>query len=359
MRAKTLKDLLTLFNPQQHLDHTQHHFFVNIFGRELNRFANEIASASSNQTFFITGQSGNGKTSMLRNLQAHYPKLLGEGFYFLYLEGRDLFDLESLDIQDVMYAIAQKLMPKEPLTKESMDMVRLNEIVGRYEKEVLGGKKRLVLVIDDFEKIVIADANKTDDAMYRFLFRDIPSLRYLDAIKLITFPFHFKNSTMIEDGLFRDFIVHLDDFGRVDVNSIKEVILKRLEERDLVQDIEFLIGPSGANMRQLIQIIYQAGINSDTFGGTKIDRDDIKEAIVGLRKDFSAFVNSHLAFYRYIRQNHNIDPNNAEHQELLHLTLRNRTVFAYLFEGSYYYGVNPVVLELLDGRGKPEFFNEK
>jgi len=79
---------------------------------------------------------------MLRNLQAHYPKLLGEGFYFLYLEGRDLFDLESLDIQDVMYAIAQKLMPKEPLAKESMDMVRLNEIVGRYEKEVLGGKKR-------------------------------------------------------------------------------------------------------------------------------------------------------------------------------------------------------------------------
>ena len=77
-------------------------------------------------------------------------------------------------------------------------------------------------------------------------------------------------------------------------------------------------------------IVYQAGINSDTFGGTKIDRDDIKEAIIGLRKDFSAFVNSHLAFYRYIRQNHNIDPNNAEHQELLHLTLRNRTVFAYL-----------------------------
>lgn len=358
MRAKTLPELISLFKHENHLDETQHHFFVNIFGRELDRFATEIAHASVSQTFFVTGQSGNGKTSMLRNLQAEYPELLGEQFHFLYLEGRDLLDLkEGFDIKYVMLRIAHSLMPNQALTKASVDIATLNETIEQYENEVLGGEKRLVLVIDDFEKIVVADVNQEDDVMYRFLFRDIPSLSHLQCVKLITFPFHFRNQAMIEDASFRDFIVPIDSSGFIDNDRLQEVILKRLDNVSLIEDIPSLLKSSGANMRQLIQMVHDAGIASDASKGTKIDRDDIKSVKAKFRKDFKPLVERNMAFFRYVKEHHSIDFENGEHQRLLSMALRSRTVFAYLFEEDYYYAVNPVVLGVLEGRrGKLRFF---
>jgi len=82
---------------------------------------------------------------MLRNLQAQYPELLGDRFYFLYLEGRDLISLkEGFDIRDVMLRIAHTLMPSRVLSKKSVSITILNQIIEQYEEEVLGGKKRLV-----------------------------------------------------------------------------------------------------------------------------------------------------------------------------------------------------------------------
>lgn len=354
MKAKTLSQLITLFNPQQHLDETQHHFFVNIFGKELDRFVTEIVHAPDNQTFFITGQSGNGKTSMLKNLQAEYPKEL-KSFHFFYLEGRDLLNLDHLKMEDVIYKIATKLMPLETIIRESLTIDALNKIIKHYEDEVLEGKKRLVLVIDDFEKLVIADLNKTDDVYYKFLFEGIPSLKYLNCIKLVTFPFHFKNRAIIEDAVFKDFIVHLDATGSIDVPSIQEVILKRLDDTTLIAELTLLISSSGANMRQLIQIVHQAGLESETVKGTRIDKSDILGAIGRLRKEFSELIERDLQFYKYVHKHNSIDFQNEKHQSLLTSALRKRIVFAYLFDNSYYYALNPVVLKLLEGRGKPRF----
>jgi len=357
VKAKTLPELISLFKPEHHLDHTEHHFFVNIFGKELDMFANEIAHATTSQTFFVTGQSGNGKTSMLRNLQFEYPTLLGEKFHFLYLEGRDLLNIANgFDIKDVMLQIALSLIPNQYLTKETVDIAKLNQTIVQYEREVLGGEKKLVLVIDDFEKIVVADLNQEDYGMYRFLFRDIPSLGQLQCIKLITFPFHFKNQAMIEDASFRDFIVHIDSSGFIDSGRLRDVISKRLDDISLIDDIPFLLSSSGANMRQLIQIVHDAGIVSCTAKGTKIDKDDVKVVVAKLRKVFAPLVESNIEFYRHIKKHHNIDYENPTHQRLLSLALRSRTVFAYLYEERYYYAVNPVVLGILEERGKPRFF---
>ena len=356
MKAKTLTQLITLFNPQQHLDETQHHFFVNIFGKELDRFVTEIVHAPTNQIFFITGQSGNGKTSMLRNLQTEYPEEL-KSFHFFYLEGRDLLNLEHLKIEDVIYKIATKLMPTEAIVRGSLSIDTLNEMIKRYEDEVLEGKKRLVLVIDDFEKLVIADLNKTDDVYYKFLFEGIPSLKYLNCIKLVTFPFHFKNSAIIEDARFKDFIIHLDTTGSIDVPSIQEVILKRLDDTTLISELPFLISFSGANMRQLIQIVHQAGLESKTAKGTKIDKSDMLGAIGRLRKEFRELIERDLEFYKYVHKYNEIDFKDEKHQALLTSALRNRTVFAYLFDSSYYYALNPVVVKLLEGRGRARFLS--
>ena len=147
------------------------------------------------------------------------------------------------------------------------------------------------MVIDDFEKIVIADVNQQDDRMYQFLFRDIPSLSHLECVKLITFPFHFRNRAMIEEASFRDFI---------DNNRLKDVILKRLDNELLIEDIPSILSSSGANMRQLIQLVHDGGNISIASKGTKIDRGDIKKVVSKLQKEFRALVESNIEFYRYI-----------------------------------------------------------
>ena len=112
-------------------------------------------------------------------------------------------------------------------------------------------------------------------------------------------------------------------------------------------------------MRQLIQIVHQAGLESKTAKGTKIDKSDMLGAIGRLRKEFRELIERDLEFYKYVHKHNEIDFKDEKHQALLTSALRNRTVFAYLFDSSYYYALNPVVVKLLEGRGRARFFNDK
>ena len=58
---------------------------------------------------------------------------------------------------------------------------------------------------------------------------------------------------MIEEASFRDFIVHIDSNGFIDNNRLKDVILKRLDNELLIEDIPSILSSSEANIRQLIQ----------------------------------------------------------------------------------------------------------
>ena len=108
-------------------------------------------------------------------------------------------------------------------------------------------------------------------------------------------------------------------------------------------------------MRQLIQIVHQAGLESKTAKGTKIDKSDMMGAIGRLRKEFRELIERDLEFYKYVHKHNEIDFKDEKHQALLTSALRNRTVFAYLFDSSYYYALNPVVVKLLEGRGRARF----
>ena len=109
-------------------------------------------------------------------------------------------------------------------------------------------------------------------------------------------------------------------------------------------------------MRQLIQLVNKAGLEAQTAKGSRIDKDDIKKAISIEGRKFKELIEKDLEFYQYVHKHKNIDFQNEQHRIFLTSALRNRTVFAYLFEDSYYYALNPVVVKFLEGRSEPKFF---
>ena len=117
-KATTIKEIFGNFAQEKYLDVETQEFYVNLYSKDLQRFVtalkdNQIPSKS----FFIAGQSGNGKSSVLNLLTIKYP-ILEEKYIFNYVAGREIFLYEDIDIVDILLMIGYKLTVKSSALQE-------------------------------------------------------------------------------------------------------------------------------------------------------------------------------------------------------------------------------------------------
>jgi len=118
LKAETLKEIFRNFAQEKYLTKETKEFYVNLYNRDLRRFVtalrdNQIPSHS----FFIAGQSGNGKSSVLNLLTTNYPQL-EDVYIFNYIAGREVFLYEDIDIVDILLMIGYKLTQNSPTLRE-------------------------------------------------------------------------------------------------------------------------------------------------------------------------------------------------------------------------------------------------
>lgn len=414
-KATTIKEIYSVFAHEKFLKEDDKDFYVDLYGTDFKRFVialknNEVRS----KAFFIAGQSGNGKSTVLNLLTTNYPDLKND-FEFNYIAGRTIFLYEDIDIVDILIMIGNALTKNNPelkaiffeklqkledikdgileessissdkleenlgikanigigtkflsILKASVDLessykineeIRndarrffkikrkelidlINEVISKY-KILKDDGKELVIVIDDLEK---------KDNIDNLFLKDISLLNELNLIKIITMPIHIHRNETFPNSDVREFGLKLktyDNQPTKDIELLREVILKRLDNKDLITNeaINLAIEYSGANLRQLIKIIHLAAEEALTFESEIIEDKEVKEAINRLQRDYSSKAMNMKTFLNDILNDKFYEDSDTNLINIARAT-KMELVFAY-FNGIVWYEVNPIIRNIL------------
>lgn len=115
-KATTIEEIYHNFVQEKYLNKETEDFYVNLYEHDLQLFVSDLTRNRINsKSFFIAGQSGNGKSSVLHMLTTNYPQL-EDKYLFHYITGREVFLHEDIDIIDIL------LMMGHVLTKENQTL---------------------------------------------------------------------------------------------------------------------------------------------------------------------------------------------------------------------------------------------
>lgn len=107
-KATNIKELTENLNPLQPLSKEDENVYVPIYDNILDSLRDMIINEQlPNQTFFVTGQEGTGKSTALNFLP---DDSITNKFEIKYIRGRDLFEPSDIDIIDLLLIFAHELV---------------------------------------------------------------------------------------------------------------------------------------------------------------------------------------------------------------------------------------------------------
>jgi len=182
-KAKTLDDIYNSFEGNKPLSEDEYKFFINIYDKKLKRFIGSIKRNDNKQNvFFVAGQRGNGKSTILNNLK-HENEEFEKSYKIRHIQAMEVFKYDDIDIVDILLGIGFDLIDnntlptekKEKLEKEFREQLHeLEELnSGELEKtevntvnKKMEGKASLVTSIKT-NFLSLFTANATFSAIYK------------------------------------------------------------------------------------------------------------------------------------------------------------------------------------------------
>ena len=114
-KAKILDDIYNNFEGNRPLSENEYAFFINIYDNKLKRFIGNIKRNKNKQNiFFIAGQRGNGKSTILNNLK-HENKEFEESYEIRHIQAMEVFKYDDIDIVDILLGIGFNLIDNNDL----------------------------------------------------------------------------------------------------------------------------------------------------------------------------------------------------------------------------------------------------
>ena len=144
-KAKTLDDIYNNFEGNRPLSEDEYEFFINIYDKKLKRFIGNIKRNKNKQNiFFIAGQRGNGKSTILNNLK-HENQEFEESYEIRHIQAMEVFRYDDIDIVDILLGIGFDLIDnndldtekKENLEKTFKELLQKVEDVHNGELEII------------------------------------------------------------------------------------------------------------------------------------------------------------------------------------------------------------------------------
>ena len=90
-KATTIDEIYSVFAPEKFLKPEDEEFYVDLYSKDLKRFIQALLiNELPTKSFFIAGQSGNGKTTILNLLSTKYPKRDNK-YEIIYMAGKEVF----------------------------------------------------------------------------------------------------------------------------------------------------------------------------------------------------------------------------------------------------------------------------
>jgi len=115
IKAKTLDDIYNNFEGNRPLSEDEYDFFINIYDKKLKRFIGNIKRNNNKQNiFFIAGQRGNGKSTILNNLK-HENQEFANSYEIRHIQAMEVFKYDDIDIVDILLGIGFNLIDNNDL----------------------------------------------------------------------------------------------------------------------------------------------------------------------------------------------------------------------------------------------------
>ncbi|MEA3512501.1 MAG: hypothetical protein U9R37_02770 [Campylobacterota bacterium] len=411
-KANTIKEIYNIFDPQQYLNTTTKDYYINVYEDFTDDLSSRLELSDTQETIFVAGQSGNGKSSALQLFATKYPEL-SDLYDIKILNARDIFDRSNIDIADVLLMMAftiiednepfkkeffellenmkkQKLQEietikentsidlksengtmnsgfainlgilkigadfkdifkvdnqdkttiRELVTLEKKDFIqKVNEIIQKYTREILKNEKRLLLIIDDIEKI-----RDSDDIFTQ----EINTILQIECSKIITMPIHLKRGKTFAGYDAKEISFKLKTKDGViieeNIDLLKEIIDARLDNTTIIDDKakRELVLKSGGNLRQLIKLVKESALVSHKNKVLNISNYDVEQAIFTLKRDYSSATTEIKEFLNYIKEHKNPENYSDDNIEKLKIATNESLIFAY-FNGEIWYDLNPII----------------
>lgn len=225
-KATNIQEIYQVFDYTRYLREEDHEFFVNLYDVELKRFAAALNLTNDPaKLFLIAGQSGNGKSSILHNIIKTFPDKL-QGFDFHYLDGREVFLNDDIDIIDILIMIGYRLVKDDPdLTDKFKDGLVQIEKIYNNEREVITESTKTqekganiaasgslgATLLGLFSSRLGFEANYRNNNVARQQIRDFFKVRKSDLIDLINqIIFEYKRSRNLDKTL----VMVIDDLEK-------------------------------------------------------------------------------------------------------------------------------------------------
>lgn len=346
-KATNIHELANNLNPEKVLSKEDKDFYVPIYDNILETLRDQIINNElENQTVFVVGQAGTGKTTALNFLE---NEEMSNRFIIKHIRGMYLFDPYDIHIIDLLLIFAHELIKDTtlqdkyynkldelqkihegvlikdeeitnerhptlnigtkffanyqmeshirkttrkifiPKKRELLEMI--NNIIDEfYEKEIKDNKKLLV-IIDDLEKLRIPEQI---DSLF------IDNRHYISQLKckkIIPIPVHITthyevlnlnvsiqrfglmlSSNPIDKSQDKE---KIENIIKKNKDMLRQIIKYRIHENyQLIEDnvIEEVIQYSGGVIKQFIRILYGSAVTVRKLKGQKISKNDVESS---------------------------------------------------------------------------------
>lgn len=413
-KASTIKEIFNIFDPQSYLKQDTKNYYIDIYKDFTDDLHDRLELSDSEETIFVAGQSGNGKSSALQLFSTNYPDL-NDYYDIKILNARNVFDKKDIDVADILLMIAftiieenedlkteflavleemrkkkleeleeiqektnldsktekgdlisgfkinlgllkigmdfkdtfkvdnqNKKVIRELIKLKKKDFIdKINEIIRKYKRDILKEEKRLLLIIDDIEKIKDSDHIFTDE---------ISTILQIECSKIITMPIHLKRSSTFAGYDAKEISFKLktrnNEFIPENIEKLVNIITARLEKNDLIdKDAKELIAKkSGGNIRQLIKIVKESALKAHRNKSETIILADVKDALHDIKRDYSSASVEIKDFLDFIKENKNPKDYSDDSIKKLKIATNESLIFAY-YNGEIWYDLNPIILD--------------
>lgn len=237
----------------------------------------------------------------------------------------------------------------------------LNTTIDRYISEY-SPTKRVLLIVDDLEKMTNKTQIEELFGHYGFVFSKI------NCVKILTFPIYlttavdylnndaYKFSLRISANKLEESELLEDETAKKTREKLRKLIFARLDEnyQNLISAVaaDEAISKSGANPRQLMEILQKSARFAAKRDGDTIEPMDIEKAVSELQNARSGAIHKILSLLSYIKTN-NKAPEKYDNETDFFDSLKTNYVFVY-FNGTPWYEINPIIEKTLSVYSREE-----
>lgn len=254
----------------------------------------------------------------------------------------------------------ERISAREIMSVDKAELLKVvNDILKRYEEIVLRGEKRILLIIDDLEKMEKVEQIEQLYVTNFDLFGSIECTKIIPVPVSLTKTYSLKGIELFHFNLrlhgnaLKNEQKTIDATAKENRENLKQIIHSRLASESIIQPdaVTKIIDYSGGNIRQLVELVYHAAERAFTLSKRKAETitvEYVDQAIKGLSDKMSLSVAHRIGLYKKIRTDFTIDGGTGEEEKnRFGAALLDNSVFSYI-NGAPWYEVNPLIESTID-----------